>query len=300
MPINSTDAERQREADRDLAAKLKLEKPFKPKIKKLIKRMGNDLQSSILATGSPQEGKRYSAQWEGLISEQYENTKTVFSGRFIKQLQEEPANSDIWSVLIAIGSALGLNSKTEIVAKLKADSVVKSNVFIDASVTDDTRNITSTNSKNLQASTDTARVKLMDELERPPTNRELAVGAKQQFLQHDLGRTDTIAATTTQKAAEGMKEVDREVFKDYRNSLIALSLGLSESKFEEFWITRGDSIVRAFHVQADGQKKEGGVYIVGGESLRFPGDDSLGASLSNIINCRCSSITSLDEKPNFN
>jgi len=300
MPINITDAERQEEANRDLAAKLKLEKPFKPKVRKLINRMGNDLESNIIATGAPQNLDRYKAQTEGLISEQYENTKNVFSGRLIKQLEEEPEDSNIWKVLLAIGAVFRLGSKKDVLAKLRADSVVRSNIFIDRSVTQDTSQILATSARNLQAAADTARVKLALELERQPTAIELAVAAKKQFLQRDLGRAETIAATTTQRAAEGIKNVDTTVYQDYRNSLTALSLGLSEAKFEEFWITRGDSIVRLFHQQADGQKKVGGVFIVGGESLRYPGDDSLGASLSNTINCRCSNVRSIDEEPNYN
>ncbi len=56
------------------------------------------------------------------------------------------------------------------------------------------------------------------------------------------------------------------------------------------WSTMRDIRVRDWHVAAEGQEQTlTRPYEVGGERLWFPGDTSLGASLRNIINCRCSS-----------
>jgi hypothetical protein len=138
-------------------------------------------------------------------------------------------------------------------------------------------------------------VKLTEQLGRFPTKLELADGAKAQFLQHDLGRAGTISATTTQRASEGMKQIDRNVYGDFRNGIGPTGLGLRPSEVEEYWISVGDSVVRLAHIQADGQKKTEGTFTVKGQLLRYPGDDSLGATLDNIINCRCSAVETIDE-----
>jgi hypothetical protein len=57
------------------------------------------------------------------------------------------------------------------------------------------------------------------------------------------------------------------------------------------WSTMEDERVRAWHEAAEGQVQPVAVpFDVGGEALMFPGDAQLGASLKNIIKCRCSSV----------
>jgi HK97 family phage portal protein len=54
------------------------------------------------------------------------------------------------------------------------------------------------------------------------------------------------------------------------------------------WIATKDDRVRDAHWEANGQKQKIDVpYTVMGEKLMFPGDGSLGASASNLIQCRC-------------
>lgn len=57
------------------------------------------------------------------------------------------------------------------------------------------------------------------------------------------------------------------------------------------WSTMLDERVRLAHVEAEGQERiASAAFDVGGEQLMFPGDMNLGASLSNVINCRCSAV----------
>ncbi len=54
------------------------------------------------------------------------------------------------------------------------------------------------------------------------------------------------------------------------------------------WIATHDSRTRHAHREADGQiVANDEPFIVGGESLMFPGDGSMGASGWNLYNCRC-------------
>lgn len=57
---------------------------------------------------------------------------------------------------------------------------------------------------------------------------------------------------------------------------------------EKEWIATLDGRTRHVHRRADGQTVENSEpFIVGGEKLMFPGDDSMGASGWNLYNCRC-------------
>lgn len=57
------------------------------------------------------------------------------------------------------------------------------------------------------------------------------------------------------------------------------------------WLAANDNRTRHAHASADGQiVKNGDPFTVGGEKLRFPGDESLGASGWNIYNCRCVAV----------
>jgi hypothetical protein len=61
-------------------------------------------------------------------------------------------------------------------------------------------------------------------------------------------------------------------------------------KEQRSWLTIGDGKVREAHAQANGQiRPTGEPFDVGGYKMQYPGDASLGAPLSLIINCRCCS-----------
>ncbi len=65
----------------------------------------------------------------------------------------------------------------------------------------------------------------------------------------------------------------------------ARSTGL---RLEKEWIATPDSHTRETHAAADGQRQPLDTpYTVGGASLMFPGDSSLGAPASELCNCRC-------------
>lgn len=54
------------------------------------------------------------------------------------------------------------------------------------------------------------------------------------------------------------------------------------------WISHKDELTRATHRSADGQTVPiDEPFVVGGYSLMFPGDTSLGAPPQEIVNCRC-------------
>ncbi len=107
------------------------------------------------------------------------------------------------------------------------------------------------------------------------------------------GRNRGIATTEVQNIAEQAKQIEA--------TTLTTRPGI-EFKPSKEWITVGDEIVRRppgskfNHVAADGQKvKIDENFIVSGQTLRIPGDTSLGASLGNVIHCRCTSTISKKE-----
>lgn len=67
--------------------------------------------------------------------------------------------------------------------------------------------------------------------------------------------------------------------------------GIDENIIGKEWSSTSGSRTRESHASANGQKvKKDRPFIVGGEKLNHPGDNSLGASAKNVINCRCTTL----------
>jgi len=107
------------------------------------------------------------------------------------------------------------------------------------------------------------------------------------FLARKLrGREAGVLMTETQIPAEVAKATEAEVLSGATPSIQIPTR--HEINVKKEWVTVGDSAVRPAHANANGQRVNiNEAFIVGGELLRQPGDTSLGASLGNIINCRC-------------
>ena len=89
------------------------------------------------------------------------------------------------------------------------------------------------------------------------------------------GRRGNIVTTETQTSAEMTKGI----------------LSSEDSEGEKTWITVRDGNVRTSHIFAHNQKRSISVpFEVGGFSLRWPGDSSLGAPVRQVAYCRCGAI----------
>lgn len=102
----------------------------------------------------------------------------------------------------------------------------------------------------------------------------IAIFEENQILAQEAA--DLAESIRLQEIADGVGEIPQgELF-------LALKL------LEKTWVTMGDSRVRIWHQQANFQTVPvGEPFIVHGESLMYPGDMSLGASLDNVSGCRC-------------
>ncbi len=72
---------------------------------------------------------------------------------------------------------------------------------------------------------------------------------------------------------------------------ITISKMLPKDQFDKSWLSSRDIRVRDTHAGADGKVADDkGVFTLPGGRLRFPGDSSMGASASEIVNCRCTTV----------
>lgn len=63
---------------------------------------------------------------------------------------------------------------------------------------------------------------------------------------------------------------------------------IAETQETHTWVSMRDELVRVNHRKADGQTVSvNEPFIIGGYKMMFPLDDSLGAPIKEIINCRC-------------
>ena len=96
-------------------------------------------------------------------------------------------------------------------------------------------------------------------------------------------RGETIARTETLKALNaGRQEALDQLIENPNNDVRAEDVVRA-------WDSAGDARTRETHAAADIQDPvpQGQPFIVGGYSLMYPGDTSLGAPAEEVINCRC-------------
>lgn len=121
------------------------------------------------------------------------------------------------------------------------------------------------------------------ELNEGASRAVVAAGAGVILRQLFNGREGTIVNVQTQAPAEESKR--REA------GALRVSEGELAEDGQKEWQTVGDSAVRTAHRSANRQRRPtNAAFTVAGQSLRYPGDRSLGASLSNVINCRCNAL----------
>jgi len=276
------------QAREDLRDKIKLEKDF---IRKLTRLNNQIVKKTVLDFGRDGvvlNAREFESELAELLDGQYERAAKVFSDQIRGVLPEDLASTDTEDSLIT-------------------DALI---VFFAARVIDQSQLITRTNQRDISQSILSANRQLQ-ELAEPGvivTTREVARTAGTLLRRKLKGRSGTIATTEVQVAAESSKATETSILTRNPASLprpvIAipqpqvvvpeLPVGLPPPKVDKEWVTAGDEVVRVSpfsHVTADGLKVNiDESFDVGGQLLRIPGDTSQGASLSNVINCRCASV----------
>ena len=119
------------------------------------------------------------------------------------------------------------------------------------------------------------------------TAAQIAEQSRMRFNQNGINRSNLIAMTEVEMMAENSKNTEQEVLMA-TGATIAGALLINA--LEKIWMAVLDSVTRAAHAVADGQRVPlNESFMVGGEQLRYPGDPR--GRPENIISCRCSSQT---------
>ena len=103
-----------------------------------------------------------------------------------------------------------------------------------------------------------------------------------------------IFESNQQLAREAAELAESQRFAEIAENVGTVPIGellIASRLLKKTWVTMGDKKVRPHHQAANFQTvPENEPFIVMNERLMFPGDTSLGASMINVANCRCSKV----------
>jgi hypothetical protein len=254
---------------RQLAKKIKLENRFKPELTRFFKQVGRNATTVWAATGRIPNLDSFEIELIAMLRGHYRRVEKAFS---------TDARKEAKTVNVFLETKQEENIDSEIVDYINRHSIEQS-MFI-LQTTESNLNVVAA---SVLASAASGIVK--------PTRAETAKEIRQEFDARSINRVDTIAMTETQTPAEEIKFIES----------VAVSETLRQTTGQTMvktWATVLDERTRPSHVLADRQEvniKQ--AFLVQGERLPVPGSSALGASLSNIINCRCASINTVQGVP---
>jgi hypothetical protein len=172
--------------------------------------------------------------------------------------------------------------------KIKATSVLIALAFVENIVQQRALQLIETTNDNIKNTVSKATKKAKESGTK--VHDEINKGLGRAFR----ARYATIALTETQFIAERSKYIEAAVISrngDVDPSSINDGVVVGNLGVKKEWVTILDEVTRWAHAMADGQKQNmNDPFLVNSEYLMFPGDTSMGASLENLMNCRCSCL----------
>lgn len=256
------------QAKKDIRKKIKLGRKLIGELRPFNNRIVKDVVRSFAKNGEIANAGKFNEDMESMLLNHYERTGDQFDGDISKTLPKDIAvTSNETATIAAILTSFYLARSVNQTGRIMNTTQIN----INSSILAGTR----------QAVADTIPGSF-------PSRREIALNAGAVLKRKLNGRNSGIAGTETQAVSEEAKQVEAEV----------LTLGApKEVEPDKEWVTAGDEVVRHppesnfNHVAADSQKvKLNDLFEVSGQLLKMPGDTSHGASLGNVINCRCASV----------
>lgn len=266
--LNLTERQRRVLADSYDERRMTFERILKADLRKFFTSMGNELFASLAANRAPVDFQGYTRALVEILRKNYRNTGEFFRMHLnrllntfmpkapaqkeaIEELQE--VRRDIEPLLL-----LGLIPIYDNMARQHASYII--------------------------TTTETA----FGSLDRPQglTPMQSARKISRDFRKRNLKRVPGIAENEVGSAAN--------VATDQEGRMMQRGIATSRIDAEvlKTWMSIIDENTRPGHIRANNQKKPiDTAFVVSGQLLRYPKDSSLGASLSNILGCRCSTIT---------
>lgn len=238
---------------KQLALKIKLERIFTPEITKIFNAMTKDFRIVVAQTGMPPDIKGYKAVFEVLLKNHFQRVHRAFTGA-VKQADDPTEHANL--------------------------------VWRNKFAPEDADWIAETTKANMTEAINQARELAAEEL-RIASTQELSADATAILKRKLRNRIDRIVNTETQKAAEAAKFTEAEVISNIKPRILGGSRN-QQTGTRKQWMTVGDKRVRPAHRLANGQIRNlNDPFEVGGEYLMHPGDNSMGATIGNLANCRC-------------
>lgn len=249
------------------------------KLNPLIDIIVNDFIILYSTTGTVINIQNYRNQLESIILQAYRKTNNEFSSSFQSDLIDQYSKAKTESRKNKLNKILEIRNNAEPVI---LSSLILWNL---TNAPKQSRLISETWSKIINKNIDAALAEnIVNNL--PVDNATIADKTKNPLKDELKTHNGVIAQQEIQTATENAKftevsEIDKS---------LETETEIAE-RIDKTWVTMGDSKVRDKHKAANNQRRKlNDAFIVGGELLKYPKDTSLGASLANVINCRCKSI----------
>lgn len=252
-------------AAQDLSVTLRLEAKFRPELRKYNNQVVRAFRAEYIKSGNVINLALFDDQLEQLLANHYDRVSGVFNDRISPELPLDVATTEGEREVITAALLIWIASRAKEQAEI----------------------INGTTQEEAGLSIEQA---LDDEIVRTSPDRITAAAVAAVFLNRKLRARETATVMTeTGTVVEAAKATEAEVLLGLPPTIGGGSP--RRSKVAKEWWSVGDSVVRPAHLSADGQTVPvGEPFTVGGEKLMQPKDMSLGASIDNVANCRCSSI----------
>jgi hypothetical protein len=257
-----------------LAKKLRLEAQVSPKLNKFFREISRSITPVLRVTGSVPSLVGFKDDLVEILRKHYVNTAKAFKGDVVTEITKSlpidiEVKQDTVEAVMDESEALLDDALIGIIAlraPRQADFILR------------------TTEKELNQSLEKITIDAAKEGEAL-TIAERGRRTARDFNNKIPAKVETIATFETQAMAEDTKLTEAEVLRTTGAVIGGISLALAMNKE---WNTILDEKTRDSHVIADGQERNlVRPFNVQGQMLKAPGDTSLGASLSNVINCRC-------------
>lgn len=263
--LNTNKLQRIKEARKEHAVKLGFESKLRKKIAPVFRSYSKEFHSAIVQSGALASIDVLQQNMKDTLSKHYDTVSQSFSQKIVNKLGK-PENHAL--ILDSINTANSVHN--ELRAATSSDIIAQTTI------------------KDANNAIHLVRQKAIA-LGQTLSNETLANKARLILNQKIVARMNTIAASETQDPAENAKQTEIDFLNHHDAEIDGEKI--SEHQQQKEWIAILDNVTRIGHAEADGQiVPVDQPYEVGGQMMMRPGDLSLGATIDNIINCRCSSI----------
>lgn len=289
MAVNATQEEQEQTADAVLLEKLSMERKLERELLTVYQAIADDIKASIAESGNPPNQDDYYLEILALLALHYRRVMKRVQNQFIKQVQSD---QEVMQALGEIAKAAG-TTPDSMIERIEAATQLKNSQDVKRFSEETAKQITTTNGKEFNALQLAATAALATQLGREPTKAEIGAATADAFEEKAKWRANLAALNETSKGIEAAKFNETEQFKIVVGDAQRDPAILPEQKIRvvRVWMTMLDNNVRPEHAQAHLQEDdEFGIFVVGGEYLRYPRDESLGASAWNTMKCRCTDV----------